>query len=225
MKTLEFQNTKHVLGIGVALLFTEMMRWFGFSLNIDRPLVFRAFILFLFTTVIFDNRVVLRRWATGIIEDPEQVILAIPSISRAIRNRYALFTFLARLPYGRQMALAVAFIWVSGRSFLGLFVRLITSRLFVVCVTSIAVWIHIQYVASTVEFLALSITFLWLMAIRSYRVLSNLAICAAIVLLAGVVYARIIMYEVLTDKLTLWAYIFLSIGVMQKWLSLSKNET
>lgn len=225
MKILEFQNTKHVLGIPVGLLFTGILQWFGFFLNIDGPLVLRVFLLFLFSAAVFDNRLVLRRWITGILKAPEQVILAIPSHSRTVRNRLALFDFLAHLPYGRQAALAVAFIWVSSRSFLFLFVRLITSWLFVISVTSITVWIHIQYVASTVEFLVLGISLLWFMAIRSYRVLSTLAICVAIVLLAAVVYTRIIMYEVLTDKLTLWAYIFLCIGVIQKGMSLSKNET
>lgn len=224
MKTIEYKNTKYILSIPIALSLAVIFQWFGFTLNIDEQFVFQLFFLFFSVAVIFDNRLFLFRRVREILDDPKQVILAIPLLVRVIRNKHAFFKLFTRLPYGRQLANVVAFIWVSLMMFFLLFIRVLTNWLVVVGATSMVVWIHIQYVISTVEFVVLGVLFIWFMAIRSYRLLSNIAICVVLVLLAAVVYTRMIMNEVLTDKLFLWAYIFLCIGVGQKWFVSIKQD-
>lgn len=223
MKTIEYKYTKHILGIPIALSLTVIFQWFGFPLNIDGQFIFRLFLLFFFVTTSFDNRVFLLRKVREIMEDPKQVVATVPTFTEVVRYKYRLFELLTRLPYGHQLANVVVFIWVSLIFFLRLFIRISTNWLVVVGMTSIVLLIHIQYVTSTVEFVVLGVLFIWFIAVRSYRILSNIAICFVLALLAAVVYTRIIMYEVLTDKLTLWAYIFLCIGVVQKWFTSIKQ--
>lgn len=218
MKRASFFFTKHTIPLFFLLVFSALAKLVRSDLGMDPQLLFRLTLFLFFSAVLIDNHRLLSVWLISLAEDPKHVILAIPQVAKAIRSRGEILKLLDQVPLGREAWTIVSYVFATIISIIRIAILLLTSWVFVTLTTGIFLYMHLRYIAATVEFPVLGIVLLWLFAVRSYKILSKIAITVTLIFIISFVYSRLIHYEVLTEKIGLWAFIFLCIGVFQEWI-------